>query len=248
MLRVGLTGGLGSGKSTAARLFAAHGAYIIQADTIGRELMEPGQAVYAAIVGHFGEGVVLPDGRLDRGALAKIAFADGRVEELNAIVHPATIARQVELSETILARDSQAIVIVESALIFETKYGETKYSDTKYGETKYDETNYGSQNADGKPWHSRFDRIILVTAPEEEKVARFVARSSAGNVITEERRTQLEAEARRRLAQQISDEQKSALCDYVLTNGGPLTELEWQVDQLWPILKAAAEQAPARRQ
>jgi dephospho-CoA kinase len=243
MLRVGLTGGLGSGKSTAARLFAAHGAYIIQADTIGRELMEPGQAVYAAIVGHFGEGVVLPDGRLDRGALAKIAFADGRVEELNAIVHPATIAQQVELSETIFARDSQAIVIVESALIFETKYGETKY-----GETKYDETNYGSQNADGKSWHSRFDRIILVTAPEEVKIARFVARSSAGSVITEERRVQLEAEARRRLTQQISDEQKSALCDYVLTNGGPLTELEWQVDQLWPILKAAAEQTPAKRQ
>jgi dephospho-CoA kinase len=237
MLRVGLTGGLGSGKSTAARLFAGHGAHVIQADTIGRELMEPGQAVYAAIVDHFGEGVVLPDGRLDRGALATIAFADGRAEELNAIVHPAAIARQAERSEAIFARDPQAIVIVESALIFETKYGETKH-----GETKYDETNYGgSQDADGKPWHSRFDRIILVTAPEEVKIARFVARSSAGSVITEERRTQLEAEARRRLAQQISDEQKSALCDYVLINSGPLTELEWQVDQLWPILKAAAE-------
>jgi dephospho-CoA kinase len=239
MLRVGLTGGLGSGKSTAARLFAAHGAHVIQADMIGRELMEPGQAVYAAIVDHFGGGVVLPDGRLDRGALAKIAFADGRVEELNAIVHPATIARQAELSEGIFARDPQAIVIVESALIFETKYGETKYGETNYG---------SSQDADGKPWHSRFDRIILVTAPEEVKIARFVARSSAGNVITEERRTQLEAEARLRLAQQISDEQKSALCDYVLTNGGPLPELEWQVDQLWPILKTAAEQAPIRGQ
>ena len=227
MLRVGLTGGLGSGKSTAARLFAAHGADVIQADTIGRELMEPGQTVYGAIVDHFGEGVVLPDGQLDRAALAKIAFADGRVEELNAIVHPATIARQAELSEGIFARDPQAIVIVESALVFETKYGETNYG--------------SSQNPDGKPWHGRFDRMILVTAPEEVKIARFVARSSAGNVITEERRTQLEAEARRRLAQQISDEQKSALCDYVLTNGGPLTELEWQVDQLWPILKAAAE-------
>jgi dephospho-CoA kinase len=227
MLRVGLTGGLGSGKSTAARLFAAHGAHVIQADTIGRELMEPGQVVYAAIVDHFGEDVVLPDGRLDRGVLAKIAFADGRVEELNAIVHPAAIARQVELSETIFARDPQAIVIVESALIFETKYGETKYGST--------------QTDDGARWHSRFDRIILVTAPEEVKIARFVARSSAGDVISEERRTQLEAEARRRLAQQISDEQKSALCDYVLTNGGPLSELEWQVDQLWPILKVAAE-------
>ena len=94
MLRVGLTGGLGSGKSTAARMFAALGAHVLQSDTIGREMMEPGQAVYAAIVDHFGRGVVRPDSRLDRAALAKIAFDDGRVEELNAIVHPAVIARQ----------------------------------------------------------------------------------------------------------------------------------------------------------
>jgi dephospho-CoA kinase len=232
MLRVGLTGGLGSGKSTAARLFAAHGAHVLQADTIGRELMEPGQAVYAAIVKHFGKEVVLPDGRLDRSALAKIAFADGRVEELNAIVHPAVIARQAELSEAIFARNPRAIVIVESALIFETKYSETKHSETKYG---------GSQIGDGKPWHHRFDRIIVVTAPEEVKIARFIARSATGEAMTQERRAQLEAEARRRLAQQISDEQKSALADYVLTNGGPVAELEWQVDQLWPILKAAVE-------
>ena len=80
-----------------------------------------------------------------------------------------------------------------------------------------------------------------MTAPEEVKLARFVARCAAGETLTAERRAKLEAEARSRLAQQIPDEQKSALCDYVLTNGGPLTELEWQVDQLWPILKAAAE-------
>ena len=222
MLRVGLTGGLGSGKSTAARLFAAHGAHVFQSDGIGRELMEPGQTVYAAIIQHFGKTVVLPDGRLDRGALAKIAFSDGRVEELNAIVHPAVIARQAELSEEIVARDPGAVVMVESALIFETNYG-------------------GAEAADKKRWSSRFDRIILVTAPEEVKIARFVARSAAGEAITRERKAELEAEARRRLAQQISDEQKSALSDYVLTNGGALTELEWQVDQLWPILKTAAE-------
>jgi dephospho-CoA kinase len=79
-----------------------------------------------------------------------------------------------------------------------------------------------------------------VTAPEAVKIARFVARSAAGEVLTAERRAKLEAEARLRLAQQIPDEKKSSLCDYVLTNGGALTELEWQVDQLWPILKAAS--------
>ena len=236
MLRVGLTGGLGSGKSTAARLFAALGAHVLQSDAIGRELMEPGQVVYAAVVHHFGGGVVQPDGRLDRVALAKIAFDDGRVEELNAIVHPAVIARQAELSEAIFQKDRRAIVMVESALIFETKYSETKHSETNDGET-----NNGGKATGQAHWHNRFDRIILVTAPEEVKIARFVARSAAGEVLTPERREKLEAEARLRLAQQIPDERKSALCDYVLTNAGPLTELEWQVDQLWPILKAAAE-------
>ena len=228
MLRVGLTGGLSSGKSTAARLFAAHGAHLLQSDAVGREMMEPGQAVYAAIVAHFGQGVVLPDGRLDRGALAKIAFADGRVEELNAIVHPAVIARQEELTAAIVQRDPHAVVLVESALIFETNYGQTNHGAPRSG--------------NGTGWQGRFDRIILVTAPEEMKIARFVARSEAGGTLTEAKREELEAEALRRLAQQIPDEQKSALADYILTNDGALAELEWQVDQLWPILKAAAEE------
>jgi dephospho-CoA kinase len=237
MLRVGLTGGLGSGKSTAAKLFAALGAHVLNADAIGRELMEPGQAVHEAIVAHFGEGVVFPDGSLDRKALARIAFADGRVEELNAIVHPAVITRQAELTQAIFARDAHAVVMVESALIFETNYGETNYGETSGGRPNSGGVSEGRR---GARWQSRFDRIILVTAPEEVKIARFVARSGAGGEMTPERRAELEAEARRRLAQQIPDEQKSSLCDYVLSNGGALTELEWQVDQLWPILQAAA--------
>jgi dephospho-CoA kinase len=232
MLRVGLTGGLGSGKSTAAKLFAALGAHVLNADAIGRELMEPGQAVHAAIVAQFGAGVVFPDGSLDRKALAHIAFADGRVEELNAIVHPAVIARQAELTEEIFARDARAVVMVESALIFETNYGETSGGRPNSGAA--------SEGGRGARWQSRFDRIVLVTAPEEVKIARFVVRSGAAMEMTPERRAELEAEARRRLAQQIPDEQKSSLCDYVLSNGGSLTELEWQVDQLWPILQAAA--------
>jgi dephospho-CoA kinase len=221
MLRVGLTGGLGSGKSTAAKLFAAHGAHVLQSDAMGRELMEPGQAVYAQIVERFGEEVVLADGRLDRSALARIAFAEGRVEELNAIVHPAVIARQNEIADEIGREEPGAVVIVESALIFETKYGGGREGDRS-----------------GR-WRRRFDRMILVTAPEEVKIARFVQRASAGE-ITAEQQSELEAEAHRRLAQQIPDEQKSSMCDYVLTNGGALKELEWQVDQLWPLLKAAA--------
>jgi dephospho-CoA kinase len=223
MLRVGLTGGLGSGKSTAARLFATLGAHVLQADAIGRQMMEPGQPVYAAIVAHFGDSVVSADGTLDRGALARIAFGEGRVEELNAIVHPAVIARQAELSRAIFTRDPAAVVIVESALIFETNY------------------------SGAARWQNRFDRIILVTAPEDLKIERFVARAAPEGPLSAAHRAELEAEARLRLAQQIPDEKKSALCDYVLTNCGALTELEWQVDQLWPILKAAAAERADQR-
>jgi dephospho-CoA kinase len=216
MLRVALTGGLGAGKSTAARMFRALGAHVLSSDEMGRELMQPGQPVYAAIVQHFGRGVELPGGGLDRAALARIAFAEGRAEELNAIVHPAVIARQAEIVERIAQQDSAAVVMVESALVFETLHG----------------------GAGG--WSQRFDKVVLVTAPEEVKIARFVERAAKGALLNENQRAALEAEARSRLAQQIPDERKAALSDYVLTNSGPTTELEWQVDQLWPILQAQA--------
>ncbi len=230
MLRVGLTGGLGSGKSTAACIFAVLGAHILNADELGRELMQPGQAVHEAIAAHFGPSVVLTDGSLDRAALARVAFAEGRIEELNAIVHPAVIARQMELSKKIIRSDPNAIVIVESALIFETRFTETELSRNT------------SDLAAGEGWRTRFDRIILITAPEERKIARFIARSSGNQLISPERREQLESEARRRLAKQIPDDQKSSFCDYILINSGALTELQWQVDQLWPILQSAARQ------
>ncbi len=217
MLRVGLTGGLGSGKSTVAARFAALGAYVLSADEIGRGLMQPGQTVYAQIVERFGPGVVAADGMLDRAALARIAFAEGRIEELNAIVHPATIASQAAAIDLIAARDPGAVVIVESALIFETKYG---------GE-------------DG--WHRRFDKLILVRAPEEVKIARFVARASSGRTLNEKARGALEAEARRRLAQQLEDDWKAERSDYVLRNDGSVAELLAQVDALWPVLRDAAK-------
>jgi dephospho-CoA kinase len=232
VLRVGLTGGLGSGKSTAARLFASFGAHILEADAIARALM-PGEPVYKAIVAKFGPTVVLPnsdsssEGQLDRAALARLAFAPGggqQLEDLNAIIHPATIARQAELTDAIAARDPNAVVIVESALIFETKYGGTNDSET------------GSKAG----WHSRFDKLVLVTAPEELKVARFVARMAAGRTLTDAERKTLEDDAYRRLARQMSDEQKASLVDYVLVNEGPLKELEWQVEQLWPLLQQQA--------
>jgi len=214
VLRVGLTGGLGSGKSTAARLFEALGARVLYSDEMGRAMMQPGEAVYKAIVDRFGSGVVLADGALDRVALGRIAFAEGRVEELNAIVHPAVIARQVELIAEIGRREPGAVVMVESALLLETRHG---------GE-------------DG--WRKRFDKVVLVTAPEEVRVRRYVKRVDAG--ASGARLAELEGEARRRMAMQMSDERKSSLSDYVVVNAGSVKELEWQVDRLWPILAEAA--------
>ncbi|MDE1176947.1 MAG: dephospho-CoA kinase [Edaphobacter sp.] len=226
MLRVGLTGGLGSGKSTAALLFAQYGAYVLQADEIARDLMQPGEAVYNAIVHRFGRGVVQQDGQLDRQALAKIAFADGRVEELNAIVHPATIAEQAAIMTEIAEEEPAAIIIVESALLFETKHGAAAGGDPD------------------APWRSRFDCIVLVTANDETKIERYIQRVCGDTPPTPERRQELEAEARRRLAQQIPDAEKESMSDFILPNDGTLEELEELVEELWEMLDFAARNTP----
>ena len=215
MLRVGLTGDLGSGKSTVARMFAAHGAVVLSSDEMGRAMMQPGQPVYAAIVERFGKEVVASDGSLDRGALARLAFSGGRVEELNAIVHPAVIAGQARQIEEIGRKQPDAIVIVESALLFTTKHGDS-------GQTS-------------QTWHYRFDRIVLVIAPEQQKIARFVERAAAGRLLEPQERAALEADARARLAMQAVNDAHAAEC-IVIRNDGDLVALQQKVDAVWADL------------
>jgi dephospho-CoA kinase len=101
-VNVGLTGGLGSGKSTVAALLGEHGAVIIDADVVAREVVRAGTPGFAAVVARFGPGVVGPDGELDRAALARIVFADGAaLDELNAIVHPLVGSRSAELAAAV---------------------------------------------------------------------------------------------------------------------------------------------------
>lgn len=119
VLLVGLTGGIGSGKSTVSSSLAARGAVVIDADAITRELQEPGQPVLEAMVERFGEGILREDGRLDRQAVADLVFNDpDALADLNAIVHPAVgaeIARRLEAE-----RDTDHIVILDVPLLVES--------------------------------------------------------------------------------------------------------------------------------
>jgi dephospho-CoA kinase len=210
MLRVGLTGNLGSGKSTAADLFQSLGAQVIKADSIGRDLMHSDQAVYQQIIARFGTTILNPDGELNRPALARLVFegesAAQRLDALNAIIHPAAIAVQLQWLAEVEQRDPKAVAIVESALIFETKYAANTRT---------------------------FDRIILLTAPDELKISRFINRA------------RLEAEtgnrlARQILAQQIPDAEKAPRSDFLLDNSSTFAHLEHQVRNLYTKLAAEA--------
>jgi dephospho-CoA kinase len=150
LLKVGLTGGIASGKSVVGEMFVALGAHLIQADAIAHQLMQPGQAVYQEVVRHFGEGILNPDGSVNRARLAETAFGapgkPSRVQELNQIVHPAVIRKQDEWMEEAGRGDSRAIAIVEAALILEA------------GAAK------------------RFDRLVVVTCRPEQRIQRWAAR------------------------------------------------------------------------
>jgi dephospho-CoA kinase len=116
---VGLTGGIGSGKSTVARLLAGLGAHVIDADKIGHEVYRPGAEAYAAVVDAFGRGVVAPDGTIDRRALGAIVFADpAALARLNALVHPA-IAREIQRRIAAAREAGDTPVVVEAAIMIE---------------------------------------------------------------------------------------------------------------------------------
>jgi dephospho-CoA kinase len=118
VLRVGLTGGIGSGKSEVSKRLAGYGAVVIDADAVAREVVEPGTEGLAEVVKAFGEDVLLPDGSLDRPRLGDIVFADPELRaRLNAIVHPRVGARMAELERT---AGPGAIVVHDVPLIAES--------------------------------------------------------------------------------------------------------------------------------
>ena len=158
MLKVGLTGAIGSGKSTVGKMFAALGARVIEADVIARELMQPGQSVYEEVVRAFGRDILNPDGTIDRGKVADRAFGSprhpgSRVAELNRIVHPAVGRAQEQWMAEVGRGDADAVIVVEAALIFEA----------------------GLQG--------QFDRIVVVTCPAETRVQRWMARNHVEETV-----------------------------------------------------------------
>jgi dephospho-CoA kinase len=120
MLRVGLTGGIGCGKSTVAGMMRELGCRVIDADEISRNLAEPGAPAYHEIIAAFGREILLADGKLDRARIAHVVFADAsKLSKLNKILHPRVIAEQERQLVEIARTDPDAVAVIEAALLFE---------------------------------------------------------------------------------------------------------------------------------
>ncbi|MES9542497.1 dephospho-CoA kinase [Actinomadura sp. NPDC000600] len=197
MLKVGLTGGIGSGKSEVSKRLREHGAVVIDADMIAREVVEPGTPGLAAVVAEFGEDVLLPSGALDREKVGRVVFADpDRLAALNAIVHPLVGERMQELMD---AAPADAVVVYDVPLLAENGLA------------------------------GMYDEVVVVDAPEEVQLDRLVARRG----MTEE-------DARARMANQASREERRAVATRVIDNSGSLADLKTQVDALWEALTRSA--------
>lgn len=124
MAYFGLTGGVASGKSTAARMFEELGARVIDADQLGHELLRPPLPAYQEVVQRFGTNILDATGEIDRGGLGKIVFANAKkLTELNAILHPRIRERTEQLAEEYEASNPRDVILVDAALIFEAGIG-----------------------------------------------------------------------------------------------------------------------------
>jgi dephospho-CoA kinase len=151
LLKVGLTGGIASGKSAVGKMFAKLGAQVIQSDAVAHGLMQPGQPVYEEVLRHFGREILNADGGINRPRLAEAAFGTStgtspRFKELNEIVHPAVIEHENQWMVEIGRRNPNAIAMVEAALILEASAA------------------------------GRFDKLVVVTCQPEQRVVRFARR------------------------------------------------------------------------
>lgn len=218
MLLVGLTGGIGSGKSAVARGFAERGATVIDADQVAREVVQPGNPAYSSIVERFGAGVVLPSGDLDRSALAARVFnSPAELAELNRITHPA-----------IVAGIRRRIATVEGAAA-----GTDSVSRVSGGQVRAGEATGGVVVLE-LPLLERsgvsgygLEAVIVVDAPEELAISRLVGL-----------RGLTESDARARVAAQMSREDRRRLADLVIDNSGDAAALRSEVERAWDWIRS----------
>jgi dephospho-CoA kinase len=175
LLLVGLTGGIGAGKSTVAELLAARGAVIVDADQVARAVVEPGQPALKKLVERFGESILDPDGRLERGALAKLVFGDDEARrDLEAITHPAI---NDEFSRRVVEAPSDAVVVLDVPLLAE------------------------SEQARKRPYQT----VIVVEAPRDVRLERLEARGVDRADAEARMAAQAGDEERRKIATNVVD-------------------------------------------
>lgn len=149
MLKVGLTGGIGVGKSYVCKIFAELGCYVFDADQVARDVVNPGKLGYEKVVTEFGDEVLAPDKTIDRAKLGQIVFNNKeKREKLNQLLHPIIIDEQNKLMLEVLAKDPKAIVIMDAALMIES----------------------GS--------YKRFDKLIVVFCDKETQIERIIKRNN----------------------------------------------------------------------
>lgn len=176
MLKVGLTGGLATGKSYVAARLAELGCHVIQADTLGHEVLRRGAEAYDDVVAEFGEGVLGAGGEIDRKLLGAVVFPDAaKLSRLNSLVHPHVFRRQQAFFEALERDDPHGIGVVEAAIMIES----------------------GS--------YKRYDRLIVTVCPPEMQVRRFIKRGGTEQGARDRLARQLAIEKKRAFADFIID-------------------------------------------
>ncbi|HEY3440569.1 MAG TPA: dephospho-CoA kinase [Paludibaculum sp.] len=177
MLRVGLTGGLATGKSFVGKCLADLGCHLLKADELGHQVMQPGGAAFASVVAAFGGGVLDETGHIDRRALGSLVFGEAQaLERLNKLVHPAVIALEEEWMRGIALRHPRAIAVVEAAILIET----------------------GS--------YQRFDKLVLTVCSDEQQIERAIKRDGLSRPeVLERLERQMPLEEKRKYADYVID-------------------------------------------
>ena len=195
MILIGLTGGIGCGKSEVSRLLADRGAIIVDADLIVRELQQPGGEIFNKIVEMFDTSVVAEDGSLNRGAVANEVFKDKEVlKKLNELIHP--VVRRVMNERVKSYSDTSKIVVLDIPLLVENP-------------------------------REGLDGVVVVDLDPEIAVARIV----------DQRKMNID-DARARVANQSSREQRKAIANFLIDNSGDRKALDLQVDAAWSWITA----------